>query len=78
MSDRERVRQLKTGPDPVVVYMQVRDAPSSEQGQAVDPVCGRELEAGFIAGRLIHRGVEYGFCSLGCARIFAARPAEFV
>lgn len=62
----------------MVVYMQVEDAPRADGGQPVDPVCGRELEPGFAAGKLIHSGVEYRFCSLSCARVFAARPGEFV
>lgn len=65
-------------PDLVVVYMQVKDPPRTDGGQWLDPVCGRELEPGFARGKLIHAGVEYRFCSLSCARVFAARPEEFI
>jgi len=65
-------------PDPLVVYVRVNDGPVSQDGHAVDPVCGRELTAGMARGKVIHAGVEYLFCSLSCARAFAARPAEFL
>jgi YHS domain-containing protein len=64
--------------DPLVVYVRIKDGPMSEVGQAVDPVCGRELPPGTMRGKVIHAGVEYVFCSLSCARAFAARPGEFL
>jgi YHS domain-containing protein len=64
--------------DPLVVYVRLKDGPLSDRGHVVDPVCGRELEGAFAPGRVIHGGVEYGFCSLSCARTFAAHPKEFV
>jgi YHS domain-containing protein len=67
-----------TARDPLVVYVRVHDGPVSEAGQAVDPVCGRELPQGATRGKVIHAGVEYLFCSLSCARAFAARPGEFL
>ena len=64
--------------EPLVVYVRVEDGPVSGDGHAVDPVCGRELVSGVARGKVIHAGVEYLFCSLSCARAFAARPTEFV
>jgi YHS domain-containing protein len=64
--------------EPLVVYVRVENGPLSGDGHAVDPVCGRELVSGMARGKVIHAGVEYLFCSLSCARVFAARPSEFV
>lgn len=64
--------------EPLVVYVRVTDGPVSEEGHALDPVCGRDLPTGATRGKVIHAGVEYLFCSLSCARAFAARPTEFL
>ena len=64
--------------EPLVVYVRINDGPLSGDGHAVDPVCGRELVSGMARGKVIHAGVEYLFCSLSCARVFAARPWEFL
>ena len=64
--------------EPLVVYVRINDGPVSGDGHAVDPVCGREVVSGMACGKVIHVGVEYLFCSLSCAREFAARPSEFL
>ena len=64
--------------EPMVVYVRIKDGPASENGHALDPVCGRELASVSTRGKVIHAGVEYLFCSLSCARAFAARPTEFL
>ena len=46
-------------------------------GLVVDPVCGRALLTGAVAGRLLHGGRHHYFCSLGCAERFAAEPRGF-
>jgi adenylate cyclase len=44
----------------------------------VDPVCRMAVRPDRAVGVLIHRGVEYRFCSLECVGRFAADPAAFV
>jgi YHS domain-containing protein len=43
----------------------------------VDPVCGTAVDPAHSAGVLRHDGVEYHFCSLGCAWRFAPDPDRF-
>lgn len=47
-------------------------------GLPIDPVCRMAVDPAQQAGMLIHDGVEYRFCSLECARRFAAEPERFV
>ena len=42
-----------------------------------DPVCGMAVVPGDEAERLEHEGVEYLFCSTGCAEKFRADPAHY-
>jgi xanthine dehydrogenase accessory factor len=44
--------------------------------QAVDPVCAMTVRTGQNA--LVHDGVSYSFCSIGCRDAFAADPDSFV
>lgn len=41
----------------------------------IDPVCHVPVDRRSAAGRLLHRGAEYWFCSLSCAAAFASNPA---
>jgi P-type Cu+ transporter len=63
--------------NPVFIFLPVAEAGPVDQGVYVDPVCGRPLSGGTIAGRLLHRGSHHYFCSLSCAQRFAADPEEF-
>jgi YHS domain-containing protein len=63
--------------EPVFVFLPVTDGEQTAKGLAIDPVCGRALEPGCVAGRLIYGGIEERFCSLDCASRFAAKPDDF-
>jgi class 3 adenylate cyclase/YHS domain-containing protein len=40
----------------------------------IDPVCRLPVDRRSAAGRLLHRGAEYWFCSLSCVAAFASNP----
>lgn len=62
---------------PVQVYAAVRQGERSSAGLPVDPVCRMAVDPWHSAGRLTHEGVEYRFCSLGCAGTFAQDPHSY-
>src|SRR5215218_909266 len=67
---RERGRwTFRNVTEPVPVYAAVRQGTRSSAGLPIDPW--------HSAGRLTHQGVEYCFCSLGCAGAFAQHPARY-
>jgi YHS domain-containing protein len=61
---------------PVFIFLPVEETSRDEAGQIVDPVCGRSLAEGQIAGRLLHGGRHHYFCSLKCAERFAISVRE--
>jgi Cu+-exporting ATPase len=52
--------------------------PSTAHGQAVDPVCGMNVDPARAAGSHVHEGKTYYFCSTHCVGKFRADPARFV
>jgi xanthine dehydrogenase accessory factor len=46
--------------------------------EAVDPVCGMTVMADDSSYPLVHDGVTYYFCRVGCRRAFEADPAAYV
>jgi Cu+-exporting ATPase len=62
---------------PIFIFLPVEESPPDADGLVVDPVCGRALPPGAIAGRLLHGGKQHYFCSLGCAEQFAAGPSNY-
>jgi adenylate cyclase len=62
---------------PVQVYAAVRQGARSSSGLPIDPVCRMAVDPWHSAGRLTHQGVEYCFCSLGCAGAFAQHPSSY-
>ena len=40
----------------------------------VDPVCGMPVDPARAAGRAVHEGQEYWFCSKSCEAKFIAEP----
>lgn len=44
----------------------------------VDPVCGMPVDPARAAGRAVHEGQEYWFCSKSCEAKFTAEPAKYV
>jgi adenylate cyclase len=61
----------------VEVYAAVRQGASSVSGLPIDPVCRMAVDPWRGAGRLTYEGVEYCFCSLGCAGAFAQDPGAY-
>src|SRR3990172_5494229 len=45
---------------------------------AIDPVCGMTVTEQEAAGRAVHNGTTYYFCSQPCLRKFEANPANFL
>jgi adenylate cyclase len=75
---RERGRwTFRNVTEPVQVYAAVRHGAQSAAGLPIDPVCRMAVDPWHSAGRLTHEGVEYCFCSLGCAGTFAQHPARY-
>jgi adenylate cyclase len=62
--------------EPVEVYAAVRQGARDSSGLPIDPVCRMAVDPWHSAGRLTHEGVEYWFCSLGCAGAFAQHPSS--
>jgi len=59
-----------------------RAAPGTAQpaapAEATDPVCGMTVVADDSSYPLVHDGVTYYFCRVGCRRAFEADPAAYV
>jgi YHS domain-containing protein len=62
---------------PVFIFLPVEGSDADPEGAFVDPVCHRKLVSGRVAGRLMHGGRYFYFCSLTCAERFASDPTEF-
>jgi adenylate cyclase len=78
MELRERGRwTFRNVNEPVPVYAAVRQGARSSAGLPIDPVCRMAVDPWHSAGRLTHEGIEYCFCSLGCAGAFARHPARY-
>jgi adenylate cyclase len=67
--------RLRNVADELELY-EVHVGPSVEGG-AIDPVCRMRVERDIAAGRLRYEEVDYWFCSLKCAAIFAASPGSY-
>ncbi|HYU92835.1 MAG TPA: XdhC family protein, partial [Actinomycetota bacterium] len=50
---------------------------SPPRHEAVDPVCGMEVDVATARHRSTHEGRTYYFCSAGCRERFEADPARF-
>ena len=75
---RERGRwSFRNVAAPVLMYAAVRQGPNSVSGLPIDPVCRMAVDPWHSAGRLSHDGVDYCFCSLGCAGAFAQNPSRY-
>jgi len=69
--------QLKGIQAPVRVLLAVTDARDAPESLPIDPVCRMSVEPSRAAGRLIHGGHIYYFCSLACAGRFTQDPGSF-
>jgi adenylate cyclase len=68
---------LKNIAEPVEVFAAVPMGSSTEGPLPVDPVCRMVVDPERAAGRLIHDGEAYFFCSLACAGTFARQPERY-
>ena len=62
--------------EPVALYRAVRSG-RQDRELPIDPVCRMALDADQAAGQLQHDGRVFFFCSLDCARQFAADPGHY-
>jgi adenylate cyclase len=67
-------RELRHVAEPVELFEASCERSRSAVGLPIDPVCRMAVDPEHAAGTLVHEGVEYHFCSLDCARQFAAAP----
>ena len=44
----------------------------------IDPICGMEVEPGNAAGKHVHNGQTYYFCSQHCLAKFKEDPEKFL
>jgi adenylate cyclase len=73
---RHGERRFRNVRDPVYLYRAVREG-AEREGSPIDPVCRMVVDPGQAAGELSYQDREYHFCSLDCARTFAAAPEEY-
>jgi adenylate cyclase len=71
------VHRMKNVRGSTSIYRALREGAYAEDA-VIDPVCRMAIARDDAAGRLIHEGREYFFCSLDCASAFAAAPEEYV
>ena len=67
---------LKNVAEPVEVFAALRLGLSGES-LPIDPVCRMAVHPDRAAGRLMHDGDAYFFCSLSCAGAFAQQPDRY-
>jgi adenylate cyclase len=72
---RETLRNVR---EPVELFAAVRTGETSEGQLPVDPVCRMAVDPDRAAGRLMHEGTAYFFCTLSCAGEFARQPESYV
>jgi adenylate cyclase len=62
---------------PLEIFAALRVGEAAEGSLPVDPVCRMVVDPDRAAGRLLHDGSTYFFCSLSCAGEFARQPERF-
>jgi adenylate cyclase len=72
---RQTLRNVR---EPVDVFAAVRHSEPTQGRLPVDPVCRMAVDPDRAAGRLMHEGTAYFFCTLACAGEFAREPERFV
>jgi class 3 adenylate cyclase/YHS domain-containing protein len=63
--------------EPVEVFALTAEGDSGEGPLPVDPVCRMAVDPARARERVVHRGVEYHFCSAQCASAFSAAPDRY-
>jgi adenylate cyclase len=71
-------RELRNVRDPVELFAAIRVGESDRTALPSDPVCRMAVDPDRAAGRLVHDGTAYFFCTLSCAAQFAQHPERFV
>lgn len=71
-------QRLKNLADPVELYALVPAATEGDRPMPTDPVCRMTVDPRRSDHAIVHRGVEYHFCSGGCAEAFRAQPTRYV
>ena len=71
-------RLLRNVHEPVELLAAVRTGEPLHGELPCDPVCRMAVDPERAAGRLVHDGTAYFFCSLECAGHFARHPERFV
>jgi adenylate cyclase len=74
---RHGIERFRNVGEPVSLFRALDAGREAEVGR-IDPVCRMAVDPDRSAGNLRHEGIEYCFCSLECARAFAAEPERFV
>jgi adenylate cyclase len=68
---------LRNVAEPLEIFAALRVGEAAEGHLHVDPVCRMVVDPDRAAGRLLHDGSAYFFCSLSCAGEFARQPERF-
>jgi class 3 adenylate cyclase/YHS domain-containing protein len=68
---------LKNVAEPVEVFAALRLGGLSGDALPIDPVCRMAVDPDRAAGRLVHDGGIYFFCSLSCTGAFAQQPDRY-
>jgi adenylate cyclase len=68
---------LRNVAEPLEIFAALRVGEAAEGRLPVDPVCRMAVDPDRAAGRLLHNGSTYFFCSLSCAGEFARQPERF-
>jgi len=67
-------REVKNVGQPVLLHAAVRIGRNAGERLPIDPVCRMAVDPERAAGRLVHDGRAFYFCSLGCIEKFAHDP----
>jgi adenylate cyclase len=68
---------LRNVREPVELFAAVRKGETAQGDLPADPVCRMAVDPDRAAGRLMHEGTAYFFCTLACAGEFARAPERF-
>jgi class 3 adenylate cyclase/YHS domain-containing protein len=71
---RETLRNVR---EPVELFAAVRTGEAAPGQFPLDPVCRMAVDPDRAAGRLMHEGTAYFFCTLTCAGEFARQPERY-
>src|SRR4051812_46295256 len=71
-------RALRNVREPVELFAAIRRGETAQGDLSADPVCRMAVDPDRAAGRLMHEGTAYFFCTLACAGEFARAPERYV